>query len=156
MKKFYLFLIVSIMFFGAVSCSKSDDTVIFKQEDIIGHWSHVSSKIYDPNRKYLGEGPAEDKYGCGTAFWIIDKNEMTAGQFTGRDNKGKCIEEKETSKYSFSGNRLSSVDSKGNAEYFDVLQATSSSFVFISKLPEPLYINGLVVQYVEMHFKKVK
>lgn len=160
MKRIIILFVMSIMMISITGCSSDDNgTPSFNKGDLFGSWEHVSSKVFDPKMKFLGESPAENIDNCGVLVMSFTENQMRYVKYEGKDYKGNCIEVTDTSGYELRGNRIYEKDKNGELDEDESLEIKSlkgNTLVLFNKLENPIIINGIAFQYLEMYMRKVK
>lgn len=160
MKRIIILFVMSIVMISVTGCSSDDNsTPSFNKGDLFGSWEHVSSKVFDPKKKLLGEAAAENKDNCGVLVMSFTENQMRYVKYEGKDYNGNCIEVTDTSGYELRGNRIYEKDKNGELdedEVLDIKSLNENTLVLFQKLEKPFIYNGIEFQYLEMYMRKVK
>lgn len=159
MKKILSVLLLSIVMIGVSSCSSDDgnSNVTYSKEQLVGSWEHVSSKVFDPKGKVLGEVDAESPDNCGVLLMSFTEEMMEYRKYEGKDGSGKCIELRDRSKYVVKGNRIYELDEDGDLDEDEMVEInglSGNSLLIYQRLNEPIVINGVVFKAIEMKFKR--
>lgn len=160
MKRIIMFFVVSIVMISVTGCSSDDNsTPTFNKADLFGSWEHVSSKVFDPKMKLLGEAAAENIDNCGVLVMSFTDNQMKYVKYEGKDYEGNCVEVTATTGYVLKGNRIYEKDEDGGLdeeEALDVKSLNGNSLVLFQKFEDPIIVNGVAFQYLEMYMRRVK
>ncbi|WP_121964348.1 hypothetical protein [Myroides sp. N17-2] len=160
MKKIIMLFVMSIVMISVTGCSSDDNsTPTFNKADLFGSWEHVSSKVFDPKKKLLGEAAAENKDNCGVLVMSFTESQMGYVKYEGKDYNGNCIEVIDMSGYELRGNRIYEKDENGDLDedvFLDIKSLNGNTLVLFQKLEKPFIYNGIAFQYLEMYMRRVK
>lgn len=159
MRKVMFLLVASLLMLSVTGCSSDDNSPTYSKKDIVGKWEHVSSKIFDTKKKFLGEGPSENPDGCGVLVLTFTDVIMEYHKYEGKDRDGNCKELNDNSRYTIKGNRIYEMDANGDLdedEFMDIKSVNDNALVLFQKFKDPIIVNGVAIKYLEIYLRKIK